>query len=429
MRLSCYTRIFPSTEDSGSFVLFSTKNAAAILVPASLLEDIEKGNIPNEEKESLSNLDLLVPDRDVEKQEMLSYINELNTLNKAYKYIVVLNLDCNLGCTYCFEGARKGKFFLSENTADQFVDFVERNAIAGKKAIQIVFYGGEPLLSIERIVSISEKICSFAEPLGLKYSFSLVTNGTLLTPAVVKLLVPFGLKGAKVTLDGPEDIHNRFRPFKSGAGSFEVIVRNLTEVSDMIQVQIGGNYTQEYYPEFPRLLDYLAERGLTPDRIPIVKFDPVMSESNEFAPPDFHDGCESINEPWVGKASLALREEILRRGYATQRIIPSPCLLELNDSVVMNYDGALYKCPGLIGREGCCVGDVKSGVIDYAKSHDLDVWKNEECLACEYLPLCFGGCKYLKLVRDGDMHGINCQKSYFDRTLGELVSQDIRYHL
>jgi uncharacterized protein len=197
----------------------------------------------------------------------------------------------------------------------------------------------------------------------------------------------------------------------------------------MTAVQIGGNYTQEHFREFPRLLDDLMAAGLTPERIHVVKFDPVMNESSEFAPTDFHDGCESNNEPWISDAALFLREEVLRRGYRTPKITPSMCFVEFKDSLVVNYDGALYKCPGLIGREQFCVGDLEQGLIDYRDSHGLDAWKNEKCLECAYLPLCFGGCKYIKAMRDGTMQGIHCQKEYFDRTLCALVTQDIRYDL
>ena len=64
------------------------------------------------------------------------------------------------------------------------------------------------------------------------------------------------------------------------------------------------------------------------------------------------------------------------------------------------------------------MGDVRTGVRDYRASHGLDAWKNDECLACAYLPLCFGGCRYMQLLRTGAMQGLNCQKEYFDRTLG-----------
>ncbi len=427
MKLSRYVKIYPSAEDSDSVVLYSTKRASAVLVPSGLIDEIENGGLSEEEKETLAGLGLLVRSAEEEKQEMLAFIRELNDLNRAFKYVVILNLDCNLGCKYCFEGTRKGKLYLSDETESQFIDFVRRSDLSKKDEIRITFYGGEPLLSTDRIVRISEKIRSFAEGKGLKYSFALVTNGTYLTSEVVKKLTPLGLKGAKVTLDGPEHIHNMYRPFKSGRGSFDVIARNIKDVCDRIPVRIGGNFTREHYREFPRLLDHLADTGLTPDRIPMVKFDPVVNESSEFAPPDFHDGCESINEPWLVEATLHLRQEILKRGYRTQKIVPSPCLIGLDDSLIMNYDGTLYKCPCLIGRKHCCVGDVKSGLIDYSRLHHMDDWKNEECLACSYLPLCFGGCKYMKLIRDGEMSGVDCKKEYFDATLGALLAQDMLY--
>jgi uncharacterized protein len=429
MKLSCYSKLFTSQEATDSVIAYSTQNAAAALIPSELIDDINKGSLSQEEREILTDLGILVSSREEEKIKMRGFIRELNDLNKSFKYIVVMNLDCNLACKYCFEGKRKGKFYLSEETADKFIDFIKRSDLTGKESIKIVFYGGEPLLSLARIVSISERIGAFTKERGLKYGFTLVTNGTLLTSSVVNRLKPLGLQGVKVTLDGPKNIHDIYRPFKSGTGSFETILRNIKEVCDMTTVQLGGNYTQDNFREFPHLLDHLAAAGLTPARLPLIKFDPVMNESSEFAPADFHDGCESNDEPWISDAAIFLREEILRHGYRTQKIVPSSCFAEFKDSFVVNYDGALYKCPGLIGREQFRVGDLERGQIDYRESHGLDVWKNEECLECAYLPLCFGGCKYMKAVRDGNMHSVICQKDYFDRTLATLVAQDIRYDL
>jgi uncharacterized protein len=429
MKLSCYSKFYTSQESADSVIAYSTQNAAAALITSDLVEDIKKGCISKEEEEVLTDLGILVSSREEEKKKMQGFIRELNDLDKTFKYIVVLNLDCNLACKYCFEGKRKGKFYLSDETADKFIDFIKRSDLTGKESIKIVFYGGEPLLSLERIVSISDRIRAFTQERGLKYGFSLVTNGTLLTPSVVNRLKPLGLQGVKVTLDGPKDIHDIYRPFRSGTGSFETILRNINEVCDMTTVQLGGNYTQENFRDFPRLLDDLATAGLTPDRLRLIKFDPVMNESSEFAPADFHDGCESNNEPWISEAAVFLREEILRHGYRTQKIVPTSCFAEFKGSFVVNYDGALYKCPGLIGREQFRVGDLERGLIDHRESHGLDVWKNEKCLECAYLPLCFGGCKYIKAVRDGNMHDVICQKEYFDRTLGTLISQDIRYDL
>ncbi len=100
-------------------------------------------------------------------------------------------------------------------------------------------------------------------------------------------------------------------------------------------------------------------------------------------------------------------------------------MMELKDNLVVNYDGGFYKCPGFIGRQGFCVGDLRNGVQDYRQSHNLDNWKNEECLNCSYLPLCFGGCRYMKLVRDGNINGVDCKRPYLDVTLERLIYQDI----
>jgi uncharacterized protein len=429
MKLSCYTHISPSASDSDSKVLFCTKNASTILVPSGLLEDIEKGGLSGEETESLVELGFLVPSHEEEKREMLGFIREMNDRSRSMRYVVVLNLDCNLACKYCFEGTRKGKHFLSDEVEARFIDFVKRSDLSHKDGIQITFYGGEPLLSIPRIESISRKIRAFSEKKGLTYGFLLVTNGTLLTAEAVGRLALLGLTGAKVTLDGPKEVHDSFRPFRNGAGSFDIIVRNIDDVCERVRIQIGGNYTRKQYREFPRLLDHLLERGITPARVPDVKFDPVVNESSEFALPDFRDGYESSDEPWLVEASLRLRDEVLRRGFRQPKMAPSPCLMELDASLVIHYNGAIYKCPGLIGRKNCSIGDVTKGTGDYRGSHGLDDWKNEVCLACAYLPLCFGGCKYVKLVEDGSMRGTQCRKKYFDRTLAGLLAQDIKYDL
>ena len=429
MKLSRYSKIYPSPEGPDSVILFSTKRASAVLVPRGLLADIEAGRLSVEEQSELAELGFLAAGEKEERQELLSYIQDLNSLDRSMKFIVVMNLDCNLACRYCFEGIRKGKHYLSEEVAGRFVDFVKTRDYANKDEIKIAFYGGEPLLSVDRIAGISEQIKTFAEGRGLRYVFSLVTNGVLLTQQNVKRLLPLGLRSAKVTLDGPKDIHDAFRPFKNGAGSFDTILRNVEDVSGLIRVQIGGNFTRDNYREFPRLLGLLMEKGLGPDRIAAIKFDPVVNESSEFALPDFHDGCASMDEPWVAGASLLLREEVLKRGYQTPKIMPSPCLMEHDDSFVVNHDGVLYKCPGLIGRQACRTGDLSAGPGECRLTHGLDDWKNDECLACSYLPICFGGCKYLKIVRENSMRGVNCQKAYFDGTLETLVSQDVRYGL
>jgi uncharacterized protein len=417
--------IFPHPDDSDLALLFSTRTTAALTVPKEMINEIEQGGLPHEEKEILLTHGMLVESNDAEEQEMTEYVDQANRLSNALRMIVVMSLDCNLACPYCFEGNRKGKFYLSAETADDLVSFAMRSA-EGKDEINIAFYGGEPLLSLNRIAAISEKLRSHADAQGIKYSFSLITNGTLLTRPTVEGLTTLGLKSARVTLDGPRDIHDRSRPFKSGTGSFDTIIRNLVEVAGLIDVHVNGNFTEANYLEFPKLLDLLIGYGLGPGRMASVGFYPVFQEGSRFSP-DFHEGCASTDEPWVAEAGVFLRGEVLSRGYRTEQIEPAVCMVERPDHLVVNWDGDFYKCPGLIGRKEFRAGTVRTGIGDHASAHRVGNWKNGECLACRYLPLCFGGCRYLKLIRDGSLAGVDCKRAYFDRALETLVLQDVKY--
>ena len=404
-------------------IIFSTRTAAAVTMSCDGANDLEGDLLSSEERENLAGTGLLASSVEAEQQEMLGYIDAMNRLTTTIKPIIVLNLDCNLACPYCFEGNRKGKYFLSEETADEIVRFIG-SRLPGKNIISPVFYGGEPLLSGDMIVQLSRMFQDLAAANGVGYEFGMITNGTLLNRPLVERLRPLGLRAANVTLDGPRNVHNTSRPFTNGAGSFDTIVRNLREVCGLIEVHLGGNYTRDNYREFPLLLDHLLMSGLGPDRIASVEFSPVLNESLEFVP-DFQGGCLSAGEPWAIEAGMLLRHETLSRGFRVSPVEPAVCMIERNEHFVVNWNGELYKCPCLIGRKDFCVGTVRFGMQDCSKSHNLGNWKNDPCLSCRYLPLCFGGCRYVQLLRRGSMDGIECKKEFFDRALLELVLQDM----
>jgi uncharacterized protein len=427
MHLSRYVKIYPCKDDPSWLLLYSTKKGGAILVPESLLAAFEEGSSHSSNQEALARLGFLVPDTVEERNEFRDVLAEANRRRKLFRAMVLLNMDCNLACIYCYERGMKGNLYMSDETAGLLVEFVERDYLSHGKRVSLTFHGGEPLMSTDLIIILSKRLKAAASCHGVEYSFNLVTNGTLLTRQMVDKLIPLGLNGAKVTLDGPVDNHNKNRPFVSGKGSFDVIVGNMKEVCDKIKVQVGGNYTPENYRQFPRLLDFLLDKGLTPERISLIKFDPVTKSGGKYPLPEFNEGCASTDEPWLMEASIYLREEILKRGFHTPRLAPSICMVEGPDELVVNFDGTLFKCPAFLGWPEMSVGDLRTGISDYAVSHNLDVWKNDECLDCAYLPLCFGGCRFLKLLREGRIGDVDCWKRYLDATLEAFVGQDLKY--
>ena len=117
-------------------------------------------------------------------------------------------------------------------------------------------------MSRELITYISKKLKALAEDRGIKFTFSFMTNGTLLTGKAAAELKRLGLREAYITIDGPKDLHDNSRPFKGGGSSFDAITRNLRDVCSVIDVFAGGNFTQSNFRRFPELLDYHARQRI-----------------------------------------------------------------------------------------------------------------------------------------------------------------------
>ncbi|HBG04253.1 MAG: putative geopeptide radical SAM maturase [Geobacteraceae bacterium GWC2_58_44] len=427
MQLSRYLKIYPCTEQPGRILLYSTKRSALIQIPEATLRAARDGTLAGADRDTLVRLGFLVPDPAAERLEMRDIFVNANRQRRQFNAMVVLNLDCNLACGYCYEDNFRGSFYMSADTADLLVESVIGGQIAKGNAVKLSFYGGEPLLSAELIKEIASRLQAAAQRAATKFMFSLVTNGTLLSRSLVQELIPLGLAGAKVTLDGPGETHDVSRPFVSGSGSFDVILDNVAQICDLIQLNLGGNFTRENYSSFPALLDRLAERGVTPDRVARIQFAPVVKKSGEKAAGDFGNNCVCSYEPWLMEAGLYLREETLKRGYPTPKVKMSACTVEYESDLVINYDGSLYKCPAFMSHDSLRIGTLKEGVSDYRVSHNMDVWKKDDCLDCAYLPICFGGCRQMTLLRTDAIEEVDCRKEFYDASLEKSLRQDLRY--
>lgn len=54
--------------------------------------------------------------------------------------------DCNLQCSYCYEGNKKNKSYMTEATLEKTLDFIVSNNPANDY-IDLLLLGGEPLLN------------------------------------------------------------------------------------------------------------------------------------------------------------------------------------------------------------------------------------------------------------------------------------------
>ena len=331
---------------------------------------------------------------------------------------VLVTRRCNLACRYCV--LEREASHMTPETAlamDRFyIGFVREK---GPSLVVDNYLGGEPLLNPQVIAESASRRFYFCDGKGIEYRFSITTNGTLLSPDVVKRLSDAGLSSIKVSLAGPGEVHDRLRPFSSGKGSYSSILENLKRISGLVPVSVECQYDSaaEDYRQIPRMLDRLAEEGVS---IEDIAFTPILPRrtDNRFT--------SGFDRPEI---QLSLYREAAARGLPVCEHPPrAACMADFRSQMVFDADGSIIPCPSLQSGE-MSYGHVKSGVDFVRESQLIERRLPEKCLSCELLPLCQGGCRLQALTRKGDFGGVDCNYEAFKMQVEEYVRQKGRRFL
>ncbi|HHK60874.1 MAG TPA: radical SAM protein, partial [Desulfobacterales bacterium] len=404
MHLSRYHLAVPVPGDGEGVLLFSPLTGGLCLLPARWYQKARSGRVPEELRHGLRQAGLLAAEPEGEQKAALGYLDEINRCACRLRLFVVPGMACNFACAYCYEGGRKDGRQMDAATVERVAAFaLRRLAEQGLAGLDAHFYGGEPLLYLDLVAELAGRLQSGCQRLGREFSFTLVSNGSLLDRAAVERLLPLGLAGIKVTLDGPPEVHDRSRPFKDGRPSFAVIVERLKECCDLVTIGLGANFGRTTYHRFPKLLDILLAEGLGPDRLGQIHFAAAMQVGSARQSCGFTDGCASSEEPWVADATVVLHKAAAKRGFRLPKIGPSPCAVEVEEAFAVHCNGDLYKCVALIDRLEFRIGNVAEAAPGrVAPAYHCGHFKRHpRCRDCVYLPLCFGGCRLQSLERAG----------------------------
>ncbi len=127
------------------------------------------------------------------------------TLSAAFH----LTHNCNLRCTYCYTGDKFG-LGMSRATADQAVRFcIAQARESGVDHLEVIFFGGEPLMKLDLLCQIVDQTRCQAE--DLRTTFKLSTNGVLLTADAIDRLSRRGVF-VSISLDGNPALQAQQRP-------------------------------------------------------------------------------------------------------------------------------------------------------------------------------------------------------------------------
>jgi len=313
---------------------------------------------------------------------------------------------CNLDCTYCFYLDREADPYkslpdrrMSEDTLERLVDtylfYSYPNAV-------FAFQGGEPTLAglkfFEKLVELEKRYGRD----GQAVSNALQTNAIVIDESWCDLFRDYNwLLG--VSLDGPEEIHDRYRFNKAGRGTWKQVIRGVEILQKhnvefnilCVLSQANVEKPRELYQFFKSLgvdnVQYIPLSEFHPDGTPM-PFTITPEQYGRFL-------CEIFELWWPERRKMRIRFfDNLAEALAGMK--PGSCTMHdaCDSYVVVEYNGDVYPCDFFV-EKGWKLGNVNLDswpeIARRKRRYEFSQNKavlHEECERCEWLSICKRGC-------------------------------------
>ena len=178
--------------------------------------------------------------------------SHLLQFSKDKRPVVVWNVTrrCNLKCVHCYAHA-KNTSFDNELSTDQGKQLIDDLAEFGSPVM--LFSGGEPLVRKDL-----PQLAAYAVDKGMRAVIS--TNGTLITPETARNLKKIGLSYIGISLDGMEEVNDRFRGV---SGAFQSALEGIKN-SQAAGIKVGLRFTINKFNvnEIPKIFQLLEEMDI-----------------------------------------------------------------------------------------------------------------------------------------------------------------------
>jgi uncharacterized protein len=316
---------------------------------------------------------------------------------------------CNLGCTYCY--AQGGAFGapaqnMPLKTALEAVELLFREASPGDK-VSLSFLGGEPLMNRSVIRAATVHAAALAVVSKSKLTLSITSNGTLVRPDDFEFFENHGF-AVTISLDGIGDVHDRQRPLKNGAGSYEKVVERIRSALNrqrLMQISARVTVTPVNLDLVPTLEAFMGMGFHS------VGFSPLLN-----APAGGELGREHLAIMLEQMISCGRRFEssvVAGRRYPFSNMVtalkelhwgnhnPYPCGAGIGYFGV-DADGVLYACHRFVNDDLHRFGSVTAGVDRMRQEAWMEqrhVNHQEPCRGCWARYLCGGGCHHEVIKR------------------------------
>jgi uncharacterized protein len=329
---------------------------------------------------------------------------------------------CNLNCTYCYYLEKAKLYQGSQMRMDEkLLELYIRQYISVQQVpvVSFVWQGGEPsLLGIDYFKSAIKLQNKYAN--GKKIENSFQTNGTLLDDNWAKFFKENNFL-VGISIDGPEEIHNLHRPFKTNKPSFSDVMKGIDVLHkhkvDFNTLTVVNRHNSKYPLEIYRFLKKIGsgfiqfipivERRYTgnkPNLLSLVGPDTKDANVTEWSvlPDDYGNFLIKIFDEWVrndvGRYFVQQFDATLANWVGEN---PGICVFSetCGDAVVLEHNGDVYSCDHFVFPE-YKLGNIKDKTLfTMVQSPEQKQFGNNklnslptECIVCEYRFACHGEC-------------------------------------
>ena len=295
---------------------------------------------------------------------------------------------CNLNCLHC--GAVKEKY-TRELTTEQIKSILDQ--LVDLKTDMFAVTGGEPLLRKDL-----PEVLSHAHRGGLKTGIA--TNGFLVDRATAEWIKNAGVQSVQISLDGPEETHNRIR---GNSQSFERAVQAIELLTglEVPLVSVATTITTENIHEIVDLKRLLLRLGVRLWRLAVVMPIGRAQIKNTFPNGDQLTGLlDYVKKNDSRELHIYIGENLTFLGDWERQIRKAPTICPIGfTACCIGVDGNVRGCPEqpdtVENREGSLLETPlreiwQKGFGRYRTRAILDA--DERCVVCASKLDCFGGC-------------------------------------